>query len=32
MFQLVTLSTKNDKNFLEQLKSEFKGTVKWSRY
>ena len=29
---VVTLSTENDKNFLEQLKSGFKRTVNWSKY
>ena len=29
---IVTLSTKNDKNFLEQLKSGFKKAVKWNKY
>ena len=28
---VVTLSTKNDKKLLEQLKSGFKGTVKWNK-
>ena len=28
---VVTLSTKDDK-FLEQLKSEFKRTIKWNKY
>ena len=28
----VTLSTKDDNNFLEQLKSGFKRTVKWNKY
>ena len=27
---VVTLSTKDDNNFLEQLKSEFKRTIKWN--
>ena len=27
-----TLSTKNDKKLLEQLKSAFKRTVKWNKY
>ena len=29
---LVTLSTKDDKNFLEQLKSGFKRIIKWNKY
>ena len=29
---VVTLSTKNDKKLLEQLKSGFKRTVKWNKY
>ena len=29
---VVTLSTENDKKLLEQLKSGFKGTVKWNKY
>ena len=29
---VVTLSTKDDNNFLEQLKSGFKRTIKWSEY
>ena len=29
---VVTLSTKNNNNFLEQLKSGFKRTIKWNRY
>ena len=29
---VVTLSTKDDNNFLEQLKSGFKRTIKWNRY
>ena len=29
---VVTLSTKGDNNFLEQLKSGFKGTIKWNKY
>ena len=29
---LVTLSTKDDNNFLEQLKSGFKRTIKWNKY
>ena len=29
---VVTLSKENDKKLLEQLKSEFKGTVKWNKY
>ena len=28
----VTLSTENDKKLLEQLKTGFKGTVKWNKY
>ena len=28
----VSLSTENDKNFLAQLKSEFKRTIKWNKY
>ena len=28
---VVTLSTKHDNNFLEQLKSEFKRTIKWKK-
>ena len=28
----VTLSTENDKKLLEQLKSGFKRTVKWTKY
>ena len=28
----VTLSTKNDNNFLEQLKSGFKRAIKWNEY
>ena len=28
---VVTLSTNNDNNFLEQLKSGFKGTIKWNK-
>ena len=28
----VTLSTKDDNSFLEQLKSRFKRTIKWSKY
>ena len=27
-----TLSKENDKKLLEQLKSGFKGTVKWNKY
>ena len=30
--QVVTLSTGDDKKFSEQLKSEFKRTMKWNRY
>ena len=29
---VVTLSTKDDNNFLEQLKLRFKRTIKWNRY
>ena len=29
---VVTLSTKNDNNLLEQLKSGFKKTIKWKKY
>ena len=29
---VVTLSTENDNNFLEQLKSGFRGTIKWNKY
>ena len=29
---VVILSTKNDDNFLEQLKSGFKRTIKWNKY
>ena len=29
---VVTLSTKDHNNFLEQLKSGFKRTIKWNRY
>ena len=29
---VVTFSTKDDNNFLEQLKSGFKKTIKWNRY
>ena len=29
---LVTLSAKDDNNFLEQLKSGFKRTIKWNKY
>ena len=28
----VTLSTRDDNNFLEQLKSGFKITIKWNKY
>ena len=28
---VVTLSTKDDNNFLEQLKSGFKRTIKWNK-
>ena len=30
--EVVTLSKENDKKLLEQLKSEFKRTVKWNKY
>ena len=29
---LVTLLTENDKKFLEQLRTEFKRTIKWNKY
>ena len=29
---IVTLSKENDTKLLEQLKSEFKGTIKWNKY
>ena len=29
---VITLSTKKDNNFLEQLTSGFKRTIKWSKY
>ena len=29
---VVNLPKENDKNFLEQLIAEFKGTVKWNKY
>ena len=29
---VVPLSTKDDNNFLEQLKSGFKRTIKWNKY
>ena len=29
---VVTLSTKNDNNLLEQLRTGFKRTIKWKRY
>ena len=29
---VVTLSTNDDNNFLEQLKSGFKRTIKWNKY
>ena len=29
---VVTLSTEDDNNFLEQLNSGFKGTIKWNKY
>ena len=29
---VVTVSTKDDNNFLEQLKSGFKRTIKWNKY
>ena len=28
---VVTLSTEDDNNFLEKLKSRFKGTIKWNK-
>ena len=31
-FPVVTLSTEDDNNFLEQLKSGFKKTIKWNKY
>ena len=31
-FQVVTLSTEDDNNFLEQLKGEFKRTIRWNTY
>ena len=30
--RVVTLSTQDDNNFLEQLKSGFKRTIKWNKY
>ena len=29
---VVTLSAENDNKFLEQLKTEFEGTIKWNKY
>ena len=29
---VVTLSTKDDSKLLEQLKTGFKGTIKWNKY
>ena len=29
---VVTLSTENDKALLEQLRTGFKGTIKWNKY
>ena len=29
---VVTLSTKEDNNFLKQLKSGFRRTIKWNKY
>ena len=29
---VVTLSTENDKNLLEQIRTGFKRTVKWNKY
>ena len=29
---VITLSTKDDNNFLEQLKSGFRRTIKWNKY
>ena len=29
---VVTLSTEDDNNFLEQLKSGFKRTIRWNKY
>ena len=29
---VVTLSTKNNNNFLKQLKSRFKRAIKWDKY
>ena len=29
---VVTLSTEDDNNFLEELKSGFKRTIKWNKY
>ena len=29
---VVTFSAKDDDSFLEQLKSEFKRTIKWNKY
>ena len=30
--RVVTLSTQDDNNFLEQLKSGFNRTIKWNKY
>ena len=32
LYQFVILSAKDDNNFLEQLKSGFKRTIKWNKY
>ena len=32
MFPVITLSTEGDNNFLEQLKSGFKRSIKWNQY
>ena len=32
MFQLLVYQKKNDIKLLEQLKTEFKRTIKWSKY
>ena len=32
MFQLLLYQKKNDTEFLEQLKTGFKRTIKWSKY
>ena len=29
---VVTVSTENDKKLLEQLRTEFKRTIKWNKY